>query len=87
MLKRSHKLFVEDILESMNRIEAYTRNMNYGKFSENKLVVDAVVRNLEIIGEASKNIPLEIRKMYPEIPWSRMLGLETLRFMNTSESI
>ncbi|MBU4245574.1 MAG: DUF86 domain-containing protein [Nanoarchaeota archaeon] len=78
MLKRSYKLFVEDILESMNRIQAYTRNMNYEKFSENKLVVDAVIRNLEIIGEASKNIPLEIRKLYSEIPWSRMLGLRNI---------
>ncbi len=52
--------------------------MNYETFSENKLVVDAVVRNLEIIGEASKNMPLEIRKLYPEIPWSRMLGLRNI---------
>jgi uncharacterized protein with HEPN domain len=44
----------------------------------NYLVVDAIVRNFEIIGEASKNIPIDIQKRYPEIPWRKMYGLRNL---------
>jgi len=78
MPKRSYRLFIEDILESMNLIETYTRGMDYELFSKNKLVVDAVVRNIEIIGEASRNVPMNVREEHPEIPWSRMVGLRNI---------
>ena len=57
MHRRDPRLFIEDILEAMEKIEDYTSGMDYESFIENKLVVDAVIRNLEVIGEAAKNIP------------------------------
>lgn len=48
--------------ESMNRIDSYTKDMEYDSFNQNQLVIDAVIRNLEIIGEAARNIPEEIDK-------------------------
>lgn len=61
MRERSPKLFIEDILESMEKIERYIKDLNYETFEKNDLVVDAVIRNLEIIGEAAKNIPTNVR--------------------------
>ncbi len=48
--------------------------MNFEDFIKNDMVVDAVIRNLEIIGEAVKNIPPEVRSKYPEIPWKQIAG-------------
>ncbi len=78
MKRKSYKLFVEDILKAMNKIERYTKNSSYKTFAENELVVDAVIRNLEIIGEASKNIPEEVRGQYADTPWKRMIGLRNI---------
>lgn len=78
MKRNSYKLFVEDMLESINKIERYTRGLTYDKFEKNEVVVDAVIRNLEIIGEAARNIPEEVRAKYPDIPWKRMIGLRNI---------
>ncbi len=78
MKMNSYKLFVEDILESMNKIERYTKGLTYDQFEKNEMVVDAVIRNLEIIGEAVKNIPDEVREKHPEISWKRMIGLRNI---------
>lgn len=75
MSKREWKLFIEDILESIDLIEKYTDNMNFEDFKNDRKTVDAVVRNLEIIGEASRNIPDEIKGAYQEIDWKGMIGL------------
>ncbi len=72
MSKRDVKLFLHDILECIEKIERYTRNLNFEDFIKNDMVVDAVIRNLEIIGEAVKNIPPEVRSRYPEIPWKQI---------------
>ncbi|PKP57434.1 MAG: hypothetical protein CVT88_08905 [Candidatus Altiarchaeales archaeon HGW-Altiarchaeales-1] len=77
-MKKTCKFFIDDILEAINKIENYTGGLNYEEFSENGLIVDAVIRNLEIIGEASRNIPEEIKEKYPEIPWKRMIGLRNI---------
>lgn len=77
-MKRSPHLFVDDILEAMNKIERYTEGLTYDDFIEQDMVVDAVVRNLEIIGEAAKHIPLTIQKQFPSIPWKRMIGLRNI---------
>ena len=77
-MKRSDKLFLEDILDCIDRIEIYTKDLSYDDFVEKQMVIDAVVRNLEIIGEASKNIKDETRKKYKSIPWNRMIGLRNI---------
>jgi uncharacterized protein with HEPN domain len=76
--KREFILYLEDMLQSMERIEEYLGALDFQKFKMNYLVVDAIVRNFEIIGEASKNIPSDIQEKYPEIPWRKMVGLRNL---------
>ena len=75
---RAHKMFIEDIFESINKIEKYIEGLSYEKFSENEMIIDAVVRNFEIIGEAANNIPKEIREKYNDIPWKEIKGLRNL---------
>lgn len=75
MAKRSDKLYLRDILNSVKKIEKYVDKLNYEEFSKNLMVVDAVVRNLEIIGEATKNLSKEIKFSHPEISWREMAGM------------
>ncbi len=74
-MRRDVRLFLEDILESIERIEEYLDNVDEEDFHENTIVQDAVLRRLEIIGEAVKNISDNIRKKYPEIPWKQIAGM------------
>ena len=78
MKRRTGKLFVEDILEAIDKIKRHIEGLTYETFVKNELVIDAVIRNLEIIGEASRNLPEDVRKKYPEIPWGRMIGLRNI---------
>jgi uncharacterized protein with HEPN domain len=75
---RGFDIYLEDILKSMLRISEYINDKKFTDFKNNYMLVDAVVRNFEIIGEASKNIPLPFQKKYPEIPWKKMYGLRNL---------
>jgi uncharacterized protein with HEPN domain len=74
MSKRKWELFVEDILESINLIEEYIKDMDFEQFKNDRKTIDAVVRNFEIIGEASKNIPEEIKKQHQDIDWKGIIG-------------
>lgn len=78
MIERNYKMYIEDILESIGKIESYTKDLNYEEFIASGMIVDAVIRNLEIIGEATKNIPNGIHEQYPEIPWKKMIGLRNI---------
>ena len=71
---RDYILFLEDILVAIEKIEVYTRNMTYDEFRNDSMVVDAVIRNLEIIGEAAKNVPKRIRTRFPELAWKEAAG-------------
>ena len=75
MSKREWKLYVEDILESLALIGSYTEGMHYDAFRKDRKTIDAVVRNLEIIGEASKYIPEDIKTKYQHIDWKGIVGL------------
>ena len=77
-MKRDLRLFIEDIFENINLIENSTRNLSKNEFKSNKLVIDATIRRLEIIGEAVKNIPNDFRKKYPEVPWKKIAGLRDI---------
>ena len=70
--ERAFILYLEDMLQSIQRIEEYTFGLQFITFKRDYKTVDAVVRNFEIIGEASKNIPDEIKLEHQEIPWKEM---------------
>lgn len=74
-MKRDRRLYVEDILESIAKIEEYTKGMVEDDFFRNTQVQDAVLRRLEVMGEAVKHVPQEMRGEYPEIPWRKIAGM------------
>lgn len=63
------------MLLSMQRIQEYIYGLNFQKFKRDYKTVDAVIRNFEIIGEASKNLPTEFKDRYPNLPWEEMYRL------------
>ncbi|RKY41585.1 MAG: DUF86 domain-containing protein [Candidatus Omnitrophota bacterium] len=72
---KDYRLYLKDILSAMEAIEKFTQGMNFKDFRENDMVYSAVIRKFEIIGEAAKNLPEEIKQKYPEIPWKSMAGM------------
>jgi uncharacterized protein with HEPN domain len=75
MSKRNPHILLEDMLLSMEKITSYIKEMDKDAFVKDARTVDAVVRNLEIIGEAASRIPEEFRINHPQIPWRRATGL------------
>lgn len=69
-MSRDFRLYIADVIESCDKITEYTGHLSFETFSEDDLTIDAVARNLEIIGEAVKNIPFEVLALRPEISWS-----------------
>jgi len=75
MSKRGIKLYLEDIKESIRKIEKYARGINFDEFSRDEKLIDAVVRNLSIIGEAAINMPKEVKAKDPDVAWKEMKGM------------
>ena len=73
-----YKVYIQDILEAINKIEEYANKLSYESFSNNRMVVDAVVRNLEVMGEVAKNIPLDIKKKYNNVEWKKIIGFRDI---------
>jgi uncharacterized protein with HEPN domain len=67
--------FVEDMLDGMNKAEILLEGVSYSKFKKDFRINFEVVRALEIIGEAAKRLPEDLRKSYPDIPWKGMAGM------------
>lgn len=74
-MKKNPKIFIEHIQESIEEIERNTHKMTKKKFENNTTIQDAVIRRIEIIGEATKNIPHDFRKKNPQIEWKEMAGM------------
>ncbi|RLA86953.1 MAG: nucleotidyltransferase [Deltaproteobacteria bacterium] len=77
-MSRDPRLFLEDIRESCLKIIRYTQNLNFEAFRTDEKTLDAVIRNLTIIGEAVKHLPEEIRKRYPGVNWRAIAGLRDI---------
>jgi uncharacterized protein with HEPN domain len=73
--ERNPILYLEDIALSMERVQEYIAGFDFQHFKSDSKTVDAVIRNFEIIGEASKNLPTIIRDKYIHVPWEEMYRL------------
>jgi len=74
-MKRDYRVYVDDILEAIGKIEEYVQGLTFDKFAQDARTVDAVIRNFEIIGEATKYKTKEIRKEHSNVPWNDMAGM------------
>ncbi len=77
-MKKNPLMFVSHILESFELIEEYAKNVTKEALEKNEMKTDAIVRRIEIIGEATKNIPNSLKTMYPDIPWKDMAGMRDI---------
>lgn len=72
---RNYRLYIKDIFEAMSAVQTFVEGMDFDVFVEDDKTTSAVERKLEIIGEATKNVPEEIRQKYPQVPWRQMAGM------------
>jgi len=74
-MKKDIKVYLQDIIDSLTKIEQYIKSIDEKEFFNNSQLQDAIFRRLEIIGEATKNIPQPFRNKYPNIPWKQIAGM------------
>jgi uncharacterized protein with HEPN domain len=72
---RGHLDYLRDILAMMDKIQTFTADLDFDQFVQDDKTYMAVVRAIEVIGEAAKNIPAGVRKQYPQVPWRKMTGM------------
>lgn len=72
--KKDPLVFIKHIRDSINDIESFTKNISKEKFMEEKLIQNAVIRSIEVIGEAVKNLPKNFKNKYEKIPWNKIAG-------------
>ncbi|MDI6860259.1 MAG: DUF86 domain-containing protein, partial [Methanocellales archaeon] len=74
-MKKDDSAYLKHILDAISRIKEYTQGIRYEEFMDNHLIQDGVIRQIEIIGEATKRLSKEIKERHPEIPWKDMAGM------------
>jgi uncharacterized protein with HEPN domain len=75
MPKRDPDLLIQDILEAVRKIDRFIAGLDHSAFLRDERTVDAVVRNLEVLGEAAKQLPDDFTSRHPNIPWNQIAGL------------
>ena len=78
MSERDTRLYLYEMILSCERVARYIQDLDEEKFLNTELYQDAVIRNLEIIGEASGQLPNNLRARYPEVPWKGMIGFRNI---------
>ena len=78
MSERDYRLFLTDIRDCAHKILEYVQGKSYDEFLNTPMLIDAVIRNLEIIGEATKHLPEEIKEKFPGMEWKDMAGFRDL---------
>jgi uncharacterized protein with HEPN domain len=73
-MSRQHELYLEDIISSIESVQQYREDFSEMEMGEDNILTDAVIRNLEIIGEAVKNLPEDIKEEKSEVPWREIAG-------------
>ncbi|RLC61046.1 MAG: DUF86 domain-containing protein [Chloroflexi bacterium] len=74
-MKRDCCVYLRDILDAFYNARQFVEGLSYKKFVTDRKTISAVVRELEIVGEATKQLPASVRKKYPDVPWSDMAGM------------
>jgi uncharacterized protein with HEPN domain len=74
-MKRDYSVYLRDILQAFRNASQFVKGLSYKNFITDRKTVSAVIRELEIAGEATKQLPASIRRKYPDIPWSDMAGM------------
>jgi uncharacterized protein with HEPN domain len=77
-MPRDYRVYLQDVLEAVVNVGEFVGNMSRSEFEDDKKTVHAVVRNLEVIGEAVKAVPPEVRDRHPQVPWQRIAGLRNI---------
>jgi uncharacterized protein with HEPN domain len=75
---RNWKFRLEDIRDSLELISEYVKDMDYDSWKSDRKTIDAVIRNIEIIGEAASHLPENIQEQYDDIPWYQMKGMRNI---------
>ncbi len=74
-MPRDYKVYLQDLVDAAGKVRSYTTGLSFKTFSEDTKTVDAVVRNLEVIGEAIKQVPEEVRSKHADVEWRKISGL------------
>lgn len=74
-MKKDDTVYLHHILDAIDLIEEYTSELSENEFLSNSMARDAVIRQIEIIGEAARNISDDYRNSYPKVPWGKMIGI------------
>jgi len=77
-MSKDIRVYLNDILESIAQIERYVKKTTRSKFNKNTQIQDAILRRLEIIGEAVKNVPEDFRGSHPKVPWKKIAGMRDI---------
>jgi len=78
MPSRSWQFRLDDIIEAINKIERYTHDIDFVIWQNDEKTVDAVIRNLEVIGEAASHLPIDVQEQYKDVPWGMMQGIRNI---------